>query len=131
MTGPTTHNMIRGLWTGAGVCTVAVGVADGGAWEGRLVVILSGIVTLLLSILLGGFIKHLSEHADYNRTLEASLNGRVKKLFEVLEKTDEKLDSAQTKVQCEMVNKFLMARLSALEDKIDTLLKRHGEMHKK
>jgi len=127
----THHQAIRGLWTGAGVCTVAVGVAEGGAWEGRLVVILSGVVTLLLSVLLGGFVKHLADHADYNRTLEQSLNGRVKRLFDVLEKTDAKLDSAQTKQQCEMVNSFLMARLSALENKIDALLQHHREGHKK
>jgi len=131
MLTPGFHPIVRALWTSAGVCTVAVGALEGGAWESRLVVILSGIVTLLLSILLGGFIKHLAEHGDYNRTLEQSLNGKTQKLFEVLDKTDRKLDAAQTRQQCDMVHSFLTARLNALEAKIDVLLKHHGEGHKK
>ncbi len=131
MLTPGFHPIVRGLWTSAGVCTVAVGALEGGAWEGRLVVILSGIVTLLLSILLGGFVKHLAEHGDYNRALEQSLNGKTSKLFDVLDKTDRKLDAAQTKQQCDMVHAYLTARLTALEAKIDVLLKHHGEGHKK
>jgi hypothetical protein len=101
------------------MCTVALGVVNDTGWEGRLLVILSGVVTLLLSILLGGFVKHLAAHQDYNQALE-------QRLFAVLAKTDDKLDETQTRRQCEVVQRFLTAQIGALESKIDTVLKHHS-----
>jgi hypothetical protein len=110
---------VRALWTGAGVCAVTLGAVGEGAWEGRVLVMLSGIVTLLLSILLGGFVKHLAEHQDYNQTLEQRLNAKAERLFAAL-------DNAQTKQQCETVQRFTAAQLTDLNHKLDALLRRHA-----
>jgi hypothetical protein len=115
---------IRGLWTGAGLCTLAVGAVGESSWEARLLVILSGVVTLLLSILLGGFVKHLSQHQDYNQSLQQRLNGQADRLFTVLEKADLRLDQAQTKEQCELVQRFFSQQLAEVNHKLDALLGR-------
>jgi hypothetical protein len=118
---------IRALWTGAGLCAVTLGALGEGSWEGRVLVMLSGIVTLLLSILLGGFVKHLAEHQDYNQTLERRLNGKADRLFDVLRKTEEKLDQAQTRQQCDLVQRFFTEHLAAVDRKLDALLQRHPD----
>jgi hypothetical protein len=115
---------IRGLWTGSGLCVLAVGAVGEASWEARLLVILSGVVTLLLSILLGGFVKHLAQHQEYNQSLQQRLNGQVDRLFVVLEKADTKLDEAQTKEQCELVQRFFSQQLQEVHHKLDALLRR-------
>ena len=118
---------IRGLWTTSGVCTLAVGALGDTSWEARLLVILSGVVTLLLSILLGGFVKHLAAHQEYNETLQQRLNGQADRLFAVLEKADLRLDQAQTKQQCELVQRFFSQQLAEVNHKLDALLGRDHE----
>jgi hypothetical protein len=115
---------VRALWTGAGVCTLAVGAVADSSWESRLVMILSGLITLLLSILLGGFVKHLAAHQDYSQSLEETLNLRAERLFDALEKNERKIDAVQSKAQCEIVQRFNAQQLAELHQKIDTLLQR-------
>ncbi|MCL5281318.1 MAG: hypothetical protein M1376_15580 [Planctomycetes bacterium] len=115
---------IRTLWTGSGLFTVAVGAVGEASWEARLLVILSGVVTLLLSILLGGFVKHLAQHQEYNQSLQQRLNGQADRLFTVLEKADVRLDQAQTKEQCALVQHFFSQQLAEVNHKLDALLRR-------
>ncbi len=111
------HHAVRTLWTASGLCTVAVGAVGDVSWESRLLVILSGIVTLLLSILFGGFVKHLAEHQGYTQTLEQQLSTKAARLFEVLERT-------QTKEACDMIQRFNATQLAELNRKVDALLQR-------
>lgn len=115
---------VRILWTSAGVCTLVVGAIGSESWESRLLVILSGIVTLLMSILLGGFVKHLTEHHEYAQSLEKELNQKAERLFDTLERQETKLELSVTKQQCEMVQRFNAQQLIELHHKIDALLGR-------
>jgi hypothetical protein len=113
---------IRVLWTGAGLCTMTLGAVTQSDWAVRLVMILCGILTLLLSILLGGFVKHIVSHEAYSRALYAELDRRSERLFKSLHGT-------VTKTQCESTQKAMAAkwkgqmdlvsqRVNALEDTV-------------
>lgn len=79
-----TYVAVRGLWSGAGLCTIVLGAAtDTDIWV-RFVVVLCGLLSLLLSLLLGGFVKHITAHEEYSRGLYRELDARAERLFEGL-----------------------------------------------
>jgi hypothetical protein len=121
---------IRVLWTGAGVCAMTLGAASETDWAVRLVMLLCGILTLLLSILLGGFVKHIVGHEAYSRTLYAELDRREQRLFQALHGT-------VNEAQCQATQKGMAAasagqldlvrqRLSVLECRLDAWGEGHG-----
>ena len=54
----------RGTWTGSGLATVAVAATapDGHGWI-RVSVALCGLIAILMSLTLGGLLKHLASHS--------------------------------------------------------------------
>jgi hypothetical protein len=104
---------IKLLWLSAGVCTATIGVVTDTGWAVRLVTILAGIITILLSILLGGFIKHLSGHSEHTRELHRELA--------------EMADQLQNKEQCETFRDSLeaifKAELSAIHTEIAGIMR--------
>jgi hypothetical protein len=96
--------------------------------------VLCGILTLLLSILLGGFVKHIVGHEAYSQGLYAELDRRAERLFKALHGT-------VTEAQCKSTQKAVAAawsgqldlikqRVSALEERIDGVAHDYGPAFK-
>ena len=98
---------VRILWTGTGATTtVLAAVADVDPWL-KVFVGLCGVITLLLSILLGGFVKHLASHDQHSRAL------------------DDRLKHIPDKEQCRTfrtsIQEVWTAKLDAIHTQVETL----------
>lgn len=109
---------IRGLWTGAGVCTILLGVASDGDVPTRLVPILGGLITTLLSILLGGFVVHLAGHGKHTAKLYSQLDARSERMFKIL-------GTARQQDECDRIHKgqtdLLQAKMDLVQREIQHL----------
>lgn len=109
---------VRVLWTGAGLCTMTLAALPETDWGVRLVMILCGILTLLLSILLGGFVKHIVGHEAYSQRLYAELDRRQERLFRALHGT-------VNGEQCKSIQKAMAAawggQLDLVKQRLDVL----------
>jgi hypothetical protein len=121
---------IRVLWAGAGVCAMTLGAVTETDWAVRLVMLLCGILTLLLSILLGGFVKHIVGHEAYSQSLYAELDRREQRLFQALHGTvnDAQCQAAQKVMATASAGQLdlVRQRLSVLECRMDALGEGHG-----
>jgi hypothetical protein len=120
---------VRVLWTGAGVCTLTLGAVAETDWALRLVTVLCGILTLLLSLLLGGFVKHLVGHEAYSQALYAELDRRQERLFKALHGTvnGEQCKSTQKAMTASFTGQLdlVKQRVTVLEDKLGTVEQAH------
>lgn len=92
----TFYYLTRTLWTGSGVLAMAAGSIDTSEETLlKLLMFLTGIVTLLLSLLLGGFIKHLTGHQQDRAALFTSIEKKMDRI-------SNKISAFQTKENCEM-----------------------------
>ena len=108
---------VRVLWTSSGLGTVILGATAGSEdWLVRAFVVMSGIVTLLLSILLGGFVKHLAGHQADRADVFQALENRTERMFGLLEK-------AQTKENCDNIHAGNMALMSAKLESLENMVK--------
>ena len=99
----------RGLWAGSGVFAILLGQAVGNeALLLKILMMLSGIITILLSILLGGFVKHLAGHQQDRAIIFEGIENKMDRM-------DKKLDKCQTKTDCDVVHK---AAAELLEQKV-------------
>lgn len=64
---------LRTLWSSMGIGILAVAAIPDSFWQ-KIFVVLCGIITLMMSILLGSYVRHLTSHSKDRE-----------KLFEVLE----------------------------------------------
>ena len=121
---------IRFLWTGAGLCAMTLSAAPESDWAVRLVMLLCGVLTLLLSLLLGGFVKHIAGHEAYSQALYAELDRRAERLFKALHGT-------VSDAQCKSIQKaaatawsgqldLIKRRLDALEHQVERIAEGHA-----
>ncbi len=84
-------------------------------WHPRALMMLSGFITLLLSILLGGFVKHLAGHQQDRSDIFTTLDKKWDKISETLEKM-------QTKEGCQLIHdshvELIDTKLDSIEDKL-------------
>lgn len=110
-----TYLAIQGLWSTAGIFTMVLGaVAETDIWI-RVVVALCGVLSLLLSLLLGGFVKHIIGHEEYSRGLYRELDTRAERLFG-------ELHDSMTESKCKALHAALEAsvekRLASFDDRL-------------
>ena len=84
-------------------------------WDLKVLMGLCGIITLLLSILLGGFVKHISEHSKYQREITSDFDGKCGRLFDLLEE-------GQTKEACKEIHSHTMQMMNTKLESIEKIL---------
>jgi len=116
-----TYYGIRTLWTGTGLTAVALGVATPGEWETKAILILSGMLATLMSILFGGFVKHLAGHQNDRTLIFADLDKKHEVMLQ-------RLDKMQSKEGCDSISennkKLVDLQFKTLDDKLTILLEK-------
>ncbi len=99
-----TYYVFRGLWTSSGVCALTLGAVGTNDFTAKLVLILTGLLTTLMSLLFGSFIKHLTTHTQDRNLIFADLEKKHTKLLKQIEKV-------QSKERCAEVHGVLWERM--------------------
>ncbi len=112
---------IRTLWTGTGLYTTVLGASVTEDWHTKAILVLSGLLTTFVSLLFGGFIKHLAGHQNDRNLIFDDLNKKHERMLNLLEKS-------QTKESCVQVHtsmvELLDVKLKGFEDKLTIALKK-------
>jgi len=116
---------VRFLWTGSGLCAVTLSAAPETDWAVRLVMLLCGVSTLLLSILLGAFVKHIMGHEAYSQRLYTELDRRSERLFKALHGT---VNDAQCKSVQKATATTWSGQMDLVRQRLDTLEHRIEKM---
>ena len=92
---------IRTIWFGMGLANIAIGVIGTDEILSKILTILCGLLTVIMSILLGGFIKHLAGHSSDSDRLFKVLDGYVQKELctERVERIEEKIDGLKETIE--------------------------------
>jgi len=114
----TTYIVTRILWTGMGLSAITLGVVTETDFWVKAVVALGGLVSLLLSILFGGFVKHLASHGDHTQALACQLDERCERLFQLLAKTQTLEDCRR---QHEADRTTVAARMECINAKLNAM----------
>jgi len=112
---------VRALWGGTGVVVAIAGVmAEHEDWHIRALLAASGLITLLMSLFFGGFMKHLAGHHAFSMTLSNEIDTRFERMFEIL-------DKAQSKTGCNERHDTTMELMTAKLQSIENLVKMLNE----
>ena len=116
-----TYYATRVLWTGTGVSTVILGATVIEDWHTKALLMVTGLLTTLLSLLFGGFIKHLAGHQNDRNLIFADLDKKHDHLMNKLEATQSKETCIQMHTN---LTKLMDVKLQAIDNKLTMALKK-------